>query len=256
MRRLVLTYHAIDNSGSVLAVTPDAFARQVSALHSAGYEFRTISSMLSSRSHAKEVALSFDDGFASVLLAALPILAQVGAPATVFPIVAGLDRTARWTRGVHPLIEARMLDAAGLRALVTAGWEVGAHGWTHTCLLTLGPDAARTELSECRSFLEDVAGTQIEGFAYPQGCWTRESVQLVRSLGYSWACSTLPGWPTRSWHRWLIPRVTIGSTTTTPRFWAARVAPLQCARLALPGPDGLWHLGHRHGPHLCSTVFS
>lgn len=173
----------------------------------------------------------------------------------MFPIVAGLGRTADWTRGDEPLIRAEMIDETGLRTLAAAGWEIGGHGVSHACLLSLGHDAARAELYACRARLRAVSGVGVAGFAYPQGCWTREVVQMVRDAGYSWACSTLPGWPRRRWNPWLIPRVTIGSTTTATRFRAARLGTLQSLRLIIPGRDGLWHRHHRHGPDLCSTAF-
>src|SRR4051794_34408943 len=99
MKRLVLNYHSIDDDGSILSVRPEAFARQVETLHKAGYEFVTISDLLNGRNTLKRVALSFDDGFGSVVTTALPILEDLGAAATVFPIVAGLGRTAAWSRG-------------------------------------------------------------------------------------------------------------------------------------------------------------
>lgn len=78
MKRLVLNYHSIDDSGSILSVSPGAFAHQVEALHEAGYAFVTVSDLLSGASTLNRVALSFDDGFGSVVTTALPILEDLG----------------------------------------------------------------------------------------------------------------------------------------------------------------------------------
>jgi peptidoglycan/xylan/chitin deacetylase (PgdA/CDA1 family) len=252
---LILTYHSISDRPSEIAVSPDRFASQIDELVAAGYRFETVSSIIEPSRVRHRVAVCFDDGFQSVVSNALPVLERVGAVATVFPIVGGLGRRAVWSMHYQPLIDEPLLDMAALTHLTICGWEVGSHGLTHRCLLALGPAEATEELRRSRVTLEARLGLPVNGFAYPQGCWSADAVAAVRRSGYRWACSTLAASPFLHWTRWLLPRVTVGASTSALRFRAARVPPARALRVIIPGRDSVLRRGHRHGEGLDSTTF-
>ncbi len=255
MSRLILTYHSLTDEASEIAVAPSRFSAQVHQLARAGYKFETVSSITEPSDAIRRVALCFDDGFESVARMGLPVLEAAGGVATVFPIVGALGRRARWTDHHRPLISEPMLDAQGLTDLSISGWEIASHGWSHRCLLTISPATARDELRRSRAELEDRLGIPIRGFAYPQGCWSRTVVNLVRDSGYQWACSTLAISPVVRWCRWLLPRVTVGRSTSPIRFRATQVRAARLLRAVLPGRDSVFRSGHRHEEQLDSTTF-
>src|SRR3954466_457794 len=79
----ILSYHSLDNLNTPLSVSPRLFAAQMAVLSSEGCPTLTMSEVAS---HLQErlpfppraVAITFDDGFASVAETALPILAHHG----------------------------------------------------------------------------------------------------------------------------------------------------------------------------------
>src|SRR5438132_3962726 len=100
LRAAVLTYHAIDESGSVLSTSPRLFAQQMQILAASGVRtvpLTDLPNLISAAStSAPVVALTFDDGFMSVYEYALPVIAGYGFPATVFVVSDYCGRTNAW----------------------------------------------------------------------------------------------------------------------------------------------------------------
>ena len=74
--------------------------------------------------------------------------------------------------------------------------EIGAHTVTHPMLSSLTPDDQTREIVEGRHTLEEIIGEEVHSFAYPYGKaedFTQESVQIVRSAGFSFGCSSICG---------------------------------------------------------------
>ena len=84
----ILTYHSIDESGSVLSTSPRRFAEQMGILAELGAEVVSLQELarrMNENSRAGiAVAITFDDGFKNVYEQGLPILRQYRFPATVF----------------------------------------------------------------------------------------------------------------------------------------------------------------------------
>src|SRR5439155_10707754 len=98
MRLPILTYHSLDESGSPVSVRPLMLRRHLASLHAAGYTALPLGEALAclapgglhsgldsqpARVPARVVALTFDDGYASVYEHAYPLLASYGWRATV-----------------------------------------------------------------------------------------------------------------------------------------------------------------------------
>jgi peptidoglycan/xylan/chitin deacetylase (PgdA/CDA1 family) len=104
----------------------------------------------------------------------------------------------------------RELEALARHPLAT----IGGHTSTHAALSTLGPDEARTEIAENRSFLENLVQKPVVDFAYPYGdeeaCGSREGM-LVAGEGFRSAVTTRNGsiWPQHKKWPHALPRVGI-----------------------------------------------
>jgi peptidoglycan/xylan/chitin deacetylase (PgdA/CDA1 family) len=180
---LILAYHAV---GSVslrhdphrLFTSPAALRRHVRWLRSRGYRFTTVGELagrVANGSGDGSAALSFDDGFADQLGS---VLGALEVPATVFAVTA-------WLGGRHPHApHARIVTAAELRALHTAGVEVGGHTATHRDLTTLAFEEARNELEQCRRELEAIVDGPVATAAYPWGSATPETQAACAAAGY------------------------------------------------------------------------
>src|SRR5262245_44779399 len=97
-RVAVLTYHAIDRTGSVLSVSPEEFRAHVEAVARSGRPVLA-PSRLASPFHVQppvadgSIAFTFDDGYASVAEHAAPILEANGLPYAVFLVTSRVGLT-------------------------------------------------------------------------------------------------------------------------------------------------------------------
>jgi peptidoglycan/xylan/chitin deacetylase (PgdA/CDA1 family) len=81
--RAILTFHGMDDSGSVLSYPPKMFDRLLVALQRSGIPVLDLDTLL--RQDTKTgVALTFDDGMRSLFSEGLPILRNHAAPAHCF----------------------------------------------------------------------------------------------------------------------------------------------------------------------------
>ena len=89
---LVLCYHAVSDDWDVsLAVTTQQLGDQLELLVARGYRGVTFHEAVTSSPAGRTVAITFDDGFASVLELAFPILSSLGLVATVFVVTDFVD---------------------------------------------------------------------------------------------------------------------------------------------------------------------
>lgn len=192
---LILMYHAIEtpplrHNRRALYVEPAKLRSQLRELQATGVKFVSLSDWKRHRTHEREVAVTFDDGFQNVLLQGLPVLQELAVPSINY-IVAGLiGRTNLWDRDSgaqsQPIMQRSEIDA-----WLQAGQEIGSHTLTHADLTTLSAKEARREIIESKKLLEDVFGRPVRHFCYPYGRWNPGLRDLVMEAGYETACSSL-----------------------------------------------------------------
>src|SRR5690349_16772306 len=126
---LALAYHGVDDvplrrDPDHLFVRPQDLRRQIEKLREWGYELVTFGELAADVKPGR-VALTFDDGLVDNLTTLAPLLAQLGATATVFVVSGWLGEphpAAPWTRIVTP---------DELRELRAHGIEIGGLSATH-----------------------------------------------------------------------------------------------------------------------------
>ena len=181
----ILTYHSIDNSGSVISVAPDLFRAQMADL--AEHEFQTLTlseavAHLASGTPIPErsVVLTFDDGYKNVYTEAFAVMAQYGFRATVFLIT---DRCG--SPDAHPPpgginVRLHFMDWSEVREMHASGMEMGAHTRTHPDLTHLSFDDAREEIVTSKDVLRDALSSEVKTFAYPFGYYDERVRAIVR----------------------------------------------------------------------------
>jgi peptidoglycan/xylan/chitin deacetylase (PgdA/CDA1 family) len=188
---MILMYHGVAevrHDPNRLCVTPDRFASQMAWLERRGWRGVSVADLVDAMRagrHRGLVGITFDDGYASVLDAALPRLRSHGFGATAFIISDRLGRSNEWDEGPRfPL-----LTPDGVRELAAAGIEIGSHSATHPRLAGLQPDRLTAEIRQSRSRLAALLGTEIRGFAYPYGSMDAAARRAVRAADYDYACA-------------------------------------------------------------------
>ncbi len=170
----VLTYHAIDTSGSVIATDPSWFAETLSALDEAGFQSVDLHDWIAQGrpAVARRFALTFDDGLRSVLPAA-EILSRHRFQATAFLVTDRMGRDNAWPGQPRGITISRVLDWSDLDALSALGFRFGAHTRTHPYLTRCDDAALESELRGSRVAIEDRTGRPCRLLAYPYGTSNR-----------------------------------------------------------------------------------
>jgi peptidoglycan/xylan/chitin deacetylase (PgdA/CDA1 family) len=196
---LVLCYHAVSPSWPApLSVTPEAFERQLKLLVDRGYHGETFREAVSAPQTERTMAVTFDDGYLSVLELAKPIMDRLGVVGTVFvptdyperdgPMAwPGIDH---WVGGPHEA-ELRPMGWEQLRRLTEEGWEIGSHTCSHPHLTELDNDTLDRELIVSRTECERHIGRPCLTVAYPYGDYDGRVAAAAGRAGYQAAC-TLP----------------------------------------------------------------
>jgi peptidoglycan/xylan/chitin deacetylase (PgdA/CDA1 family) len=189
---IVLCYHAVSPRWTAaLSVWPGTLDAQIGYLVERGWRPTTFSDAVASTSPGKVLAITFDDGFASVKALAWPILRNHGAVATVFAPTAFMDEHTdlewagidHWKNSVDS-DELRAMDWDDLGELAQDGWEIGSHTCTHPRLTRLSDDALAHELSASRSICAERLGQPCRSIAYPYGDMNPRVVAAAAAAGY------------------------------------------------------------------------
>jgi peptidoglycan/xylan/chitin deacetylase (PgdA/CDA1 family) len=190
---LILTYHAIDDGPPAVCVDPKTFRAHLDAIARTGAEVLTVSELVEALGRddppERAVAITFDDGFRSVVREAAPMLHARGMPATVFAVAGHLGRENDWPSRLPDTPRRALADAEALAALVDEGWEIGSHGYAHAPLGAADDALLERELVASRRSLETVVDTPVTSFAYPYGVLPDAAgLEAVRGA-YATACT-------------------------------------------------------------------
>jgi peptidoglycan/xylan/chitin deacetylase (PgdA/CDA1 family) len=191
---LVLCYHALsDDWPADLCVRPAAFERQLELLVARGYRGARFTDAVLAPPRGRTLAVTFDDGFRSVLELAAPVLDRLELPATVFVVAdfAGEDegRPLRWSGidqwhgGPHER-ELASLSWRELRGLADRGWEIGSHTCSHPRLTLLDEQRLGDELERSRRACEAGLRRACTSIAYPYGAVSAGVAAAARDAGY------------------------------------------------------------------------
>jgi peptidoglycan/xylan/chitin deacetylase (PgdA/CDA1 family) len=221
---LVLCYHAVSPTwNATFSVSPDALERQLTRLVRAGWRGAPFTDAVLDPPADKTLAVTFDDGFASVFDLAEPILSGLGLPGTVFAPAAFMStrQPLSW-QGIEAWLgtrfedELRCMSWDDLGCLAERGWEIGSHTRSHRHLTTLPNDELRDELRGSFEECSIQLGRPCRSIAYPYGEVDVRVADQAREAGYlTGAClahSLVPLGP----HLW--PRVGIWHDDSDLRF--------------------------------------
>jgi peptidoglycan/xylan/chitin deacetylase (PgdA/CDA1 family) len=214
---LVLCYHAVSPTWPAdLSIAPELLRKHLRHLVSRGYAGVTFSDAVAAAREGragKFVAVTFDDGYRSVLDLALPILTEVGMDGTLFVPTdhIGSAKPMTWPGieqwlGTEHERELLPLSWAEVAALHDAGWEIGSHTCSHPRLSRISAAELHRELTASKARCEGELG-ECESIAYPYGDYNPAVVDAAAKAGYSSAATLPEGMPPAAALAW--PRVGI-----------------------------------------------
>ncbi len=110
--------------------------------------------------------------------AVLDLFARCGVKATFF--------TLGWVAQRYPAL---------VRRIVAEGHEIASHGWDHTRVFTMTPDAFRADIDRARKALEDAGGVAIRGYRAPSFSIDQRTPwahPILAEQGYAYSSSVAP----------------------------------------------------------------
>ena len=164
-RSAILTYHSLDDSGSVISVHPERFRRQMEFLASSPVPVVPLDEAMR---RPNCVAITFDDGFRNFLDYAAPVLDRLGLPATVFVVSGYCGRSNNWPSQPKGVLDLPLMDWRELASLPPS-ISIGAHTDTHPHLTALSDAECDRELRDSQDRIEQQMGRRIRCMAYPYG---------------------------------------------------------------------------------------
>ena len=181
------------------------------------------------------VVITFDDGYKSWVTDAIPILKELGLPATFFVSsgFVGLSKAdeSEFMRSKLLLKPGSRsltggLDLKDVRKLAEEGFTVGGHTVNHSNLVELRDNTQlRCEIVEDKMRLEGITGKNIPYFAYPFGAYENPEINLtevLRESGYRGAVTTVSGFNRVGTNPYLLHRE-ITNASMSGQVFRARV---------------------------------
>jgi peptidoglycan/xylan/chitin deacetylase (PgdA/CDA1 family) len=228
----VLMYHVIapPPAGAPfpgLYVPADEFAAQMSTLKAAGWHAVTLDQLEAYWTRGvplgpgKPIVLTFDNGYRSQYVNALPVLARMHWVA---------DENIQLT-GLPP--SQGGLTTEQVKGLVAAGWELDTQGISHADLVALSPSELEYQVATARKMIQHRYGVPVNWFCYPSGHYNATVIAAVKTAGYIGSTTVIPGWASPSSDPFRLPRLRV-LAGTSPSSLLAQIASAQSSTTPPP----------------------
>ena len=193
--RILMLHRVVEHIGTQpeaprLEVTVDYFTRSLDAFRSQGVELIGIGQVaerLQSGNRKPFVCVTFDDGYLDTYTLAYPILKERQIPFCVY-------MTRDFYRGnakPHWNPEAPMMGVDQIMELNSDPLcTFGVHTCSHPHLSRLSEEEQKHEIGACKTDLEQLLGNPVFHMAYPYGDYQKETLRIVRDLGFLTAVTT------------------------------------------------------------------
>lgn len=175
----VLAYNVInqprpDTSDPSIWVPREEFEAQMEWLDENGYHAVTMRQVWAAWKErgllpSRPVVVSFDTGYHSVHSNALPIMRERRFPGTLL---------------LDPTQTEEDFPASEVRALIRAGWELGAHPGAEGRLTGLDEDRMVEVVGGARRRLRREFNRRVQFLSYPEGAYDQRVLSAVRSAGF------------------------------------------------------------------------
>lgn len=181
----IIAFHEVSRgfSPGITRYPPERFERLLDYLLSRGFRFWRLKDYLDLNETDDKLAITFDDGYRSLLEYAVPALQARHIPFAIFIPAGFAGKNNRWDY-TYFFGKKEHLTPGDLRQLSEAGAEMGSHGTTHICLTDLSDRLLRIELENSKKILEDITGGEVAYLSYPFGRYDERVEVRALDAGY------------------------------------------------------------------------
>ena len=165
------------------------------------------------------VAVTFDDGFVSVLENAVPVLEKYDLPSAIFLPAGNLNQPPNW-----PLEETcadaaeRVMSAEQIKELNSDTCRILSHTVSHPALTKLDDCRLEYEFARSKQDLEEILGSEVNAVSYPHGDCNSKVCDFARRAGYKFGFTITPGLVTESTDTMQINRFSVSAHDCITKF--------------------------------------
>jgi peptidoglycan/xylan/chitin deacetylase (PgdA/CDA1 family) len=213
-RAVVLYYHAVNaDERARFAVQMDMLKRCALPVSADGRDVL--------KSGERYVAVTFDDGFVSVMDHARPELESRHIPWTFFVPTGSWGQRPSWVdeEGVRSYLQTVVTTDQLRRLGDTPSVTIGAHSVTHPDFLTLDDGHASRELEQSKIELEQLLGRDVTLFSFPYGRCEAHLVEKAKAVGYQRVFTISPSWAFETADEFVTGRVAVEPSDWRIEFW-------------------------------------
>ena len=162
------------------------------------------------------LAVTFDDGYQSVIHNALPILKQNKIPATIFIPSSAFGKKPPWIlMPTHPFARETVLTEEQLKTLPEDLITIGSHTDSHCRLSNIDSYTFKREIVDSKKKLEFVSGRNISLISVPYGQFDKKYTKLFKEAGYQKVFLNIPTFPATNTDLFVMGRISV-----EPDDWA------------------------------------
>lgn len=193
---------------SISNVKQDRFMKFIEEARTRSWNFRALDEYFQdseSGTDAKNIFLTFDDGYEEIHTVFHDFLEPTSIPFTIFLTTGFLGKRAGWDYKFNPPVHLSLDKARemGQSPLVT----FGSHSVSHPDLCRLTPELLRKELNDSREYLEDKLQSEIKYLSVPFGRYNLQVLNEAQNAGYKAVFCGVPNRMIEADNIELIPRI-------------------------------------------------
>ncbi|HEX7542646.1 MAG TPA: polysaccharide deacetylase family protein [Patescibacteria group bacterium] len=130
---------------------------------------------------SRSAVLTFDDGYEDFYTDVFPLLKKYQIKATIYVVYDFIGRKGFLNeKEIKEIISSKLV-------------EIGSHTLDHLYLKKLSKSVVTKQVIDSKKLFEDKFNIKIETFAYPYGAFSQDTIDFVKSAGYTAAVSVIPG---------------------------------------------------------------
>lgn len=206
---VIITYHPVKASDAA------RFEKQMDILLNTGMPV-SLSGDISALPGKRNIAVTFDDAYQSVLQNALTVLRAKNIPATIFVPTCCLGKKPTWIINPgHSYADETVLTESQLKALPADLITIGSHTVSHINLTNVDESVARREIFESKETLERILNKKVTLFAAPYAMLNEKFIPLFREAGFKRVFLNIPTFPATRTDLYIL-----GRTSVEPMDWS------------------------------------
>lgn len=143
--------------------------------------------------HKRCFAVTFDDGFNSVINNALPELEKLQIPCTIFIPANYLGKNPAWDiKGESFDSKEEIINPEKLASLNQSLVKIGSHSLNHPDFTLMNSEIQKMEFIKSKNILEDLVKYRIDLFSFPYGAYNTEAINNAFASGYKFIFTSDP----------------------------------------------------------------